>query len=445
MSKPHILIVSQHFFPESFRINDIAKEWVRRGYRVTVLTGIPNYPQGRFYPEYGLTRKRRETWNGVEILRIPVIPRGHSTPGMVFDSFSFALSGFFWNLTTRLKADLVFSFETSPMTQVRIGCRYSRRHHVPHFLYAQDLWPENVEMVTGIHSPLVIGPIDRMVDRIYRETDRIFVTSPSFVEAVTGRRITVPGEKVHYWPQYAEEFYRPMDREEARTKVSGMAESCAEETQREVLRRLLSDDSFKIVFTGNIGAAQGLEILPGTAEILKRARQDPAHPGIRFVIVGDGRNREHFEGAIREHGVEDCFLLIPRQPADRIPALLACCDAAFLSFADSPLWEKTIPAKLQSYMACAMPILAAAGGETARILLEADCGLASSTGDEAALADAIRRMADMTDDERHALGRNARIYCGEHFDKHRLMDEMDRFFEESLKTCRTGRKQHCAS
>ena len=136
-----ILVICQYFYPEQFRINDICSEWVKRGYDVTVLTGIPNYPQGRFYDGYGWFKKRRE---------------------IVLNYFSFPISGFFWNLFTRLKADYVFMFETSPMTQCKIGVRYAKKHRVPLYLYVQDLWPENVEIVTGIHSPLVIKPIDRM-------------------------------------------------------------------------------------------------------------------------------------------------------------------------------------------------------------------------------------------------------------------------------------------
>ena len=247
--KRHILVVSQYFYPETFRINDMASEWVKKGYRVTVLTGIPNYPMGRFFPGYSWTKKRHEPWNGMDIIRIPLIARRHGAVGMVLNYVSFAVSGWFWNRTNHVKADLVFSFEVSPMTQVTVGCGYARKHNVPHFLYVQDLWPENVEAVTGIHHPLVIAPINRMVDKIYRQADRIFVTSPSFVKAVTERKQKVDKEKVFYWPQYAEEYYQPME--------------------RQPVECIPDDGTFKIAFTGNIGTAQGLEILPKTAEIMR--------------------------------------------------------------------------------------------------------------------------------------------------------------------------------
>lgn len=392
-----ILIVAQYFYPESFRINDIATEWVKRGNNVTVLTGIPNYPMGKFFPGYSWTKKRKEQWNGINIIRIPLIARGHSSIGMVLNYYSFVISGWFWNRFNKIKADIVFSYETSPMTQVKVGCGYAKKHKVPHFLYVQDLWPENVETVTGIHSRLVIGPIDRMVDKIYKQVDRIFVTSPSFVDAVVNRKNPVDPKKVFYWPQYAEEFYRPIEN----NGYEGIPD----------------DDSFKIAFTGNIGTAQGLDILPQTAKLMK-------DDNVRFVIVGDGRYQAEFEKHIDECGVRDKFILLPRVQSTLVPEILSAVDAGFISFNKTPLWEMTIPAKLQSYMACGKPIIASASGETKRIIEEAQCGICTEIGNAEALAEGIRKI--MTSDI-NRLGKNSRSYFEAHFDKKILMDEMDKY------------------
>lgn len=399
----HILVVSQYFYPESFRINDMATEWVKRGYKVTVLTGIPNYPMGKFFPGYSWRKKRKETWNGIDIIRIPLIARGHSSIGMVLNYYSFPISGWFWNRFNKVKADIVFSFETSPMTQVKIGCGYAKKHKVPHFAYIQDLWPENVETVTGIHSRLIIGPIDRMVDKIYKKLDKIFVTSPSFVKAVVNRKHSVDPSKVHYWPQYAEEFYRPMEKQ----RIEGIPD----------------DDSFKVAFTGNIGTAQGLDILPKTAKLLKEER-------VKFVIVGDGRYQAEFEKHIDECGVRDMFILIPRVPANQIPRILSACDAGFISFNKTPLWEMTIPAKLQSYMACGKAIIASASGETRRIVEESKCGICCEIGSAKALSAGIKLMmnSDVT-----SMGRKAREYFVVQFKKQELMDKMDKYITEYTK------------
>lgn len=398
-----ILVVSQCFYPESFRINDMAREWVKRGYDVTVLTGIPNYPEGRFFQGYSWTKKRHEDWEGVEIIRIPIIARGHNPLGLILNYFSFVIAGWFWNRFNKVKADFVFSFETSPMTQVKVGCGYARKHKVPHFVYVQDLWPENVEIITGIHSRLVIGPIDRMVDKIYRQVDKVFVTSPSFVNAVINRKNRVNPDKVFYWPQYAEDFYLPLEKQH--------------------VHEIPDDDCFKIAFTGNIGNAQGLDILPKTAEMLKSEN-------IRFVIVGDGRYLPELTKQIEERGVKEKFVLVPRVPAERVPFLLSACDACFISFANSSLWEMTIPAKLQSYMACGKPIIASASGETRRVIEEAGCGICADIGNEKALADGILNLMK---ENLMVLGNNSRTYFENHFDKKKLMDEMDKHVRDEFK------------
>ena len=404
-SGTHILVVSQYFHPETFRINDMACEWVKRGYKVTVLTGIPNYPMGKYFDGYDRKHRTHEIWNGVNIIRIPLIPRGNSKSkllnaiGMTANYISFVRSGKKWVKSKEaagLHADLVFTFETSPMTQALIGVWYGKRYNVPTYLYVQDLWPENVETVTGIHNKTIIGPIDKMVDKIYRETGTIFTTSPSFVKAIVGRRVPVDKNKVHYWPQYAEEFYRPLEKKE----VEGIPR-----------------EGYKIAFTGNIGTAQGLDVLPKAAKLVD---------GVKFIIVGDGRYQPEFERKIDEVGVRDKFIMVPRVPAERVPEILSACDAGFISFKKNPLWENTIPAKLQSYMACGKAIIASASGETKRVIEEAGCGVCTEIGDEKKLADGIREImkADSV-----GMGKKARKYFEEKFDKKKLMDEMDEYLK----------------
>lgn len=402
--KKHILIVSQYFYPEQFRINDIAIEWVKRGYKVTVLTGIPNYPQGKFYKGYGYFKKREENWNGIRIVRIPLFPRGKSSLGMVLNYFSFVFSGYFWKCFTKIKADLVFTFEVSPMTQALIGVWYSKKHNIPNYLYVQDLWPENVEYVTGITTPLVIKPINRMVEYIYKNCDTIFATSSSFVKKIR-ERIVENKEKVVYWPQYAEDFYRP-------TKKKSPL--------------IPQDGTLNITFTGNIGTAQGLEILPVTAALLKKQNIK-----VRFNIVGDGRNKENLIKYVRNNNVVEYFNFIDRQPPSNIPIILSASDAAFLSFANTPLFAMTIPAKLQSYMACGIPIIASVCGETKRIIEEANCGFVSDIGDYKGLVKNIIKLLSVLCCERQIIGANAISYCECYFNKFELHKQILSVFDNS--------------
>ena len=401
--KKHILVISQYFYPENFRINDICKEWVKRGYEVTVVTGIPNYPQGKFFDGYGLFKKRKEVYEGIHIIRLPIISRGKGSIRLALNYFSYVFSGFFWKAFTRIKADKVFIFEVSPMTQALVGVWYAKRRKIPCTIYVQDLWPENVEVVTGIHNKKIIGAIDKMVNYIYKNCKLILATSPSFVKRLEERASVYDSEgksKVKYWPQYAEEFYRPVEKKD--------------------LDDLKQSDKFRIAFTGNIGYAQGLDILPKTAELLKKDKV-----ACEFVIIGDGRYREEFEKEILDRDVEDMFLFLGRKKPEEIPGYLALCNAAFISFADNPLFEMTIPAKLQSYLACGMPILAVADGETKRVIEKSQGGRCIS---EAKPEKLVETIAEFTASDKVKMwGKNAEEYSTKEFNKQILLNEFETF------------------
>lgn len=398
----NILVISQYFYPEQFRINDICTEWVKRGHKVTVITGIPNYPQGKFYDGYSLFKKRRDAYNGIEIIRIPLIPRGNSAIMLSLNYLSFVVSGFFWKMTTKLQADYVFIFEVSPMTQALPGVWFAKKNNIPCYLYVQDLWPENVEIITGIKNKKIINAIGKMVNYIYNNCSKIFTTSQSFVKSINSRGVSL--DKIEYWPQYAEDFYIPMNVKS--------------------IKEIPNDEAFNIIFAGNIGTAQGLEILPKAAAILK-SRTDRL---IRFNIVGEGRYKNELIKIVNSMELSNMFNFVPKQPAKRIPEFLAVCDAAFLSLADNPLFEMTIPAKLQSYMACGIPSIVSAAGETEKIINESSSGLCGKPGNVNDLAENIIKLSNLSSNDLKVFGNNARTYYNQHFNKINLLDRMDNYF-----------------
>lgn len=398
----HILVISQYFYPEQFRINDICKEWVKKGYKVTVITGIPNYPQGKYYEGYGLLKKRREIYEGVQIVRLPIIPRGKTSFMLALNYFSFVISGYAWKIFTKIKADYVFIFEVSPMTQALPGVWYAKKRKIPCYIYVQDLWPENIEIITGIRNKFIIGAIGKMVDYIYSNCTKIFTTSKSFIKVISKRG--VPNEKMEFWPQYAEDFYKPM------SKIS--------------VPEIPNDGTFNIIFAGNIGKAQGLDILPKAALILKKYSLKYK---IRFNIVGDGRYKNELIKLVNEYKVNDMFNFIPKQAATRIPDFMAANDAALICLTDSPLFAMTIPAKLQSYMACGIPIIASANGEIYDIITEANAGMCGPAGNAEQLANIIAKMSSMNKNELKQMGINAKNYYDNNFNKNMLLNRFDKY------------------
>jgi len=401
--KKHILVIAQYFYPEQFRINDICTEWVKRGYKVTVVTGIPNYPQGKYYDGYGLFKKRKETYNGMDIIRIPLIPRGNNAIMLALNYLSFVVSGFFWKMFTNIKADYVFIFEVSPMTQALPGVWYAKKMKIPCYLYVTDLWPENVEIVAGITNKRILNAIGVMVDYIYKRCDRIFTSSESFIQAIVDRG--TKREKLEFWPQYAEDYYKPVDKGNAN------------------IPEIPNDDIFNIIFAGNIGFAQGLDVLPEAAKILKETNTK-----VRFNIVGDGRFKETLKSNVEENQVQDYFNFIDKQPATRIPEFMAVSDATLISLSKSKVFSITLPAKTQSCLACGVPVIVSADGEIQDVINKADAGVCSNAGDAKGLAENIQKLVSMPGQKHKDMAQNAVDYYQKNFDKETLLNRMDQWF-----------------
>lgn len=398
--KRRLLVISQYFYPEQFRVTDMCKEWVKRGYEVTVITGIPNYPQGQFYKGYSLFKHRKEEYEGITIIRLPIISRGNNNIRLAFNYLSFVFSGFFFSNFTRIKADFVYIHEVSPMTQALVGVWFANRRKIPCILYVTDLWPENVEVLSGITNKHVLNLIGRMVDNIYAGCTRILTASNSFVKAIEKRGVTI--KKIEYWPHYAEDFYYPRDK----AQVSNDS--------------IPQDGKFNVVFTGNLGKAQGLDILPTVAGYLKKQGVK-----VRFNIIGDGRAKTEIVNAVKINGVEEYFNFINWKPAEIIPEYMALCDAALICLTRSTIFAMTIPTKLQSYLACGMPIIASGEGEIHEIINDANLGLCSPPGDVKGLANNIIKMRKMPIEVLKNIRNNAITYYKEHFNKTQLLNRMD--------------------
>lgn len=403
--KKHILVIAQYFYPEQFRINDICIEWAKKGYKITVITGIPNYPEGKYYEGYNLFRKRKEIYKEIEIIRIPLIPRGKTSFMLILNYLSFVISGFFWSFFTSIQADYVYIFEVSPMTQALPGVWYARKKNIPCYLYVTDLWPENVEIVAGVKNKRIINFIGNMVDYIYSKCERIFTSSESFIEAVAKRGIT--RDKIEFWPQYAEDYYKPILKEEV------------------CISKIPSDDKFNIIFAGNIGYAQGLDILPEVARILK----DNAIK-VRFNIIGDGRYKKILISEVKRKDVLDLFNFVDKQSPKKIPEFMAVCDAALISLSKSKVFSITLPAKTQSCLACGIPIIVSADGEVQNVIDRAKAGVCSDAGDVVGLANNIMELINLPFEDKKRMRKNAIKYSNENFNKEVLLNRMDRWFSK---------------
>lgn len=401
-----LLVVSQYFWPENFRINDLVADMVGRGHEVTVLTGQPNYPSGRFFPGYGWARPLTQSYQGARVVRVPLVPRGSAGAiRLALNYVSFAVFGALgvW-LRLRGKFDAVFVFEVSPVTVGIPAIVASRRFRAPILFWVLDLWPESLAAAGGVQSPRVLRAVDRLVRWIYRNCARVLVQSRAFIPEIA--RHGVPHSNIVYFPGWGESLFQPLP-----------------QANSALLPPL--PDGFKVLFAGNIGEAQDLPAVLKTAELL-RDRSD-----IHWLIVGDGRMAAWAKAEVQRRGLAQVHFL-GRHSLESMPHFYAAADALLLPLKREPIFALTIPGKLQSYLACARPILAMLDGEGARIAQESGAGLTCPAGDAECLAAQVFNLAAMPGPERSAMGLNGRKYYEANFDRTRLFDQLETWLEDAI-------------
>lgn len=403
-----VLIVSQYFWPEQFRINDLVQALKARGHEVLVLTGMPNYPSGQLFEGYRWWKKRHDEMNGVPVYRTPMFLRRQGKGWqLALNYLSFVLFGCLlapWYFRKH-DFDVIFVYEPSPFT-VGIPAMLMRRlKKAPLLFWVQDLWPESLTAAGAVHSPAVLKSVGRMVRWIYRHCDRVLVQSEAFVEPAM--QAGAERERTYYFPNWAESFYRPIAASESELPVEKLP------------------DGFRIMFAGNLGEAQSLETIIAAAEKLK------GEPEIQWVIIGDGRRYGWMRQQVEKLGLEGNVTFLGRHVAESMPHFFAHADALLVTLKVDEVFAQTIPSKLQSYMACARPIIAALNGEGARVIELAGAGLAVAAGDGEGLAEAVLELSRMPARQREIMGRQARNYYEQHFERDMLIDRLEQWMREA--------------
>jgi len=401
-----ILIVTQYFWPENFRINDLVLGLKERGHEVKVLTGIPNYPGGRFFTDYNFSGPLFETYEDIPVFRSPLIPRGNgSRIRLVLNYFSFVFFACLLTPFRRLGAiDLIFIYEPSPITVCLPALLLKKLKSAPLIFWMQDLWPESLSATGAISSEKILKMVDILVRFIYRGCDRILVQSRAFIEPV--KRQDGDPNSILYFPNSAEELYQPV-----------MLENDAQE-------RAIMPEGFCVTFAGNIGAAQDFETILNAAERLKD------HTEINWVIIGDGRMFTWVQEQVSVRGLKQNVHLIGRYPSEAMPRFFAISNALLVTLKKEPIFSLTIPSKVQSYLACARPIIAALDGEGARVVEDAGAGVTCPAENPKALAEAVLKLYNVSEKDRENIGQKGRVYFKKHFEREMLLDRLDEWIKE---------------
>ncbi len=386
-------------------------ELASRGYDVTVLTAIPDYPKGKYFDGYGIFRRRYETVNGVKVIRGFIIPRGKGGGvRLLLNYLSFFISSVILSIYLGLfkRFDQVIVHETSPVMIGVPGVIVKKLHRIPMLFWVLDLWPESLQAAGGINNRHVLGMFESLTKWIYRNSDKILMSSKGFEKSILEKGDF--GDKLVYFPNWADSSLGSEKRI----------------VKSEELPQLMSTlpEGFIVMFAGNMGEAQDFE------HIMEAALQLKDHQDIHFVFVGDGRKRPWVESYCKEHSLQDTVRWVGRHPIEAMPSFFEKADVMLMTLMDIEIFNLTAPAKLQAYMSASKPILAMMNGEGPRIIEDAKCGLSVTAGDSAALAFLIERMSKMDKDDLIKMGQNGMAYQKEHFDLEKSMDHLCEIFEE---------------
>lgn len=387
-----VLVICQHYWPENFRVTEICEALVERGHQVTALVGLPNYPTGIIPEEYRWFQNRHQFRNGVEIKRCFEIGRKPGKIGLAVNYVSYMTSACIKALLHKRDYDVIYAFSTSPVLMslpaALLRC-FTRKKFL---IYVLDIWPACLAAMNVFEGSLLYAFMKRVSKWVYRKADILTYSSKRFQGYLENvHRISVPDE--WYMPQFADDVFS------------------------EALPEKKPGEEKQLVFAGNIGKVQAVEVLIEAAALL---REEPVH----WHIVGDGSNYKECCQLVEKLSLQEKVTFYGRRPLEQMPEFYAMADAMLVSMRNDISVNDTLPGKVQSYMAAGKPVLGSIAGETAYIIEKAQCGLCVPPDDPEAFAEAVREFLVHPDPLQ--LGRNGRAYYQKHFTKKHHMDQLEK-------------------
>ena len=375
-----ILAVCQFYYPENFVITNICEAMVKQGHDVTVLTGQPNYGYNQIVPGY--EKIFYEEINGVKVHRVKLVPRKQTRLSIIRNYLSFWKHSKKWVRKCKEKFDIVYSMSISPVTILSAGNLYKKKHHVKHVVHCVDLWPESVLVTHAVrkHS-LMYRLLYRWSYKLYEKVDHVIIGSPSF-------------------KQYFEDVLKLGDKKMTYIPQPSLVESTD-------LAPYKYDKGFNILYCGNLGSIQLIEMIPEAMKLLNDEE-------VKFHIIGMGSKTEYIQKKIIDYHLEDKIIYHGPIPAKKAASYFLSADCLYVSLKDEGFVGKTIPNKLVMYMTFARPIIAMLGGDGKQVLEDSKGAILCEENPES-LANAIKEMKKLSKEEKEKLGHNNQVYYKKHF------------------------------
>ena len=399
-----VLIVTQYYWPENFRINDFAESLYKTGYDVTVLTGLPNYPEGKLYKGYKW-KILKEKHKNINIIRIPLITRGKATNLRLFlNYFSFALfASILSPFLVKKDIKAIFIYGGSPITKSIPAIALKYLYNVPVFLWVLDLWPESVFINNRINSKILFKLIQSMTRWIYKHCDSILVQSKAMINSIVSNK--ADPSKIVYFPSWAEaQFLKPVE----------------DFTDKELLANL--PKGFYITFAGNIGEGQDIETIIKVAEELKLFHN------IHWLFIGYGSKFKWLKTNVLNRNLQETVHVLGKRPLETMPMYYSFSDVLLASLKKNNIYALTLPGKIQTYLASGKPIISMIDGESARIINESKSGFVVPSENTDGLLKAVKNMYKMPKDELNIMGLNGRQYYLKNFDFNQTVKRFNKLY-----------------
>lgn len=403
-----ILIVTQYIYPESFKSSELAFELSKRGYQVDVLTGIPNYPEGKYYSGYGLFKKRKEVVSGVTFYRCLQTPRKllPGAMGLMLNYLTFMVNATLWVVlyfAWQKNYDVIIAHEPSPITQIIPACILGDIKKVPVYSWIQDIWPDALVSAGGKCGHIMAPMLDKITDWIYRHSTKLLITSRGMAPLIN--RNADYSDKIIYYPQWSEDMMANVEGERKNIEI-------------------VSNSDYCIMMAGTLNSAIGVSSVLALCDEMK-------YDAVRFIFVGGGSEEQSMRDYAREKHINN-ILFTGRKPFSEMPLYIQQADAMLLSLKKTDMrhLDITVPARLQSYLSAGKPVLAMIGSGATDIIKEADCGYAVPAGDYKALAELIRTKVLVNKEGMIEKGKNGRKYFEEYFTKELCIENLCKIIEE---------------
>lgn len=381
-------------------------ELVERGHEVTVLTGYPNYPEGTIFPAFKADQAKYAEYQGVEVIRVPLIPRGHRAIQLAMNYVSFALSaslvgGF---KLKKKKFDKIFVFEPSPITVGLPAILFKYFKKTPIVFWVLDLWPESLRAVGVVKSDQILNLVGKLVAFIYKRCDLILAQSQSFLEPI--KRYCDEGQRIEFCPSWAEAIFENVALSSAASELTPFAHK------------------FKILFAGNIGEAQDFPSILDAADRIKH-RLD-----IQWILIGQGRMAVWVNQEINKRGLAGTVSMFGAFPLDRMPSFYAGADALLVTLKKNDAFSMTIPGKVQTYLAAGKPMLGMLDGDGAQVISDAMSGYVCPSGDAISLAKNALRLAGLSAEKKLEMGSAGKHYYSKNFERRIVIDKIEIFLSQ---------------